>query len=258
MGESIMRLKGKTALVTGAASGIGRATARLFAENGAAVALADLNAEGGRETERMIASAGGAAHFIQADVTKVAEARRVIETAVGRLGGLDVLLNAAGVMLFKPIEDCTEEDWERVLGVDLKAVFFTSKFAIAAMEKRGGGAIVNISSGCGLIGVPQNTIYAAAKGGVIGMTRAFAVDCAPKKIRVNCICPGVIDTPMSRGAFNSLPDPEASISANLARTPLGRFGQPEEMANTILFLASDESSYFTGAILAPDGGMTAS
>ena len=253
-----MRLKGKTALVTGAGSGIGRATAKLFAENGASVALADLNAEGGRETERMITSAGGAAHFIQADVTKVAEARRVVEATAGKFGGPDVLLNAAGVMLFKPIADCTEEDWERVLGVDLKAVFFISKFAIAAMEKRGGGAIVNISSGCGLIGVPQNTIYAAAKGGVIGMTRAFAVDCAPKKIRVNCICPGVINTPMSRGAFQSLPDPEAGISANLARTPLGRFGEPIEMANTILFLVSDEASYFTGGILAPDGGMTAS
>src|SRR5579871_4671422 len=151
-----MRLKGKVALVTGAASGIGRETARLFAANNASVALADLNAEGGRETEKMIVSAGGAAHFIEADVTRVDEARRVVESAVARFGGLDILLNAAGVFLFKPIADCTEQDWERVLGVDLKAVFFTSKFAVAAMEKRGGGAIVNISSGCGLIGVPLN------------------------------------------------------------------------------------------------------
>ncbi|MBF6567605.1 MAG: glucose 1-dehydrogenase [Candidatus Binataceae bacterium] len=252
-----MRIDKKVALITGAGSGIGRATAKLFAENGATVALADLNAEGGRETERMVTAAGGKALFVQTDVTKVSEAKRLVDAAVEKFGRLDILVNAAGVFLFKAIAECTEQDWDHVLGVDLKAVFFASKFAVAAMEQSGGGTIVNISSGCGLIGIPENTIYTAAKGGVIAMTRAFAVDCAPKKIRVNCICPGVIDTPMSRGAFKSLPDPEMAAKANMAHTPMGRFGEPEEMANTILFLASEQSSYFTGGILAPDGGFSA-
>ncbi len=252
-----MRLKGRAAIITGGASGIGRASAELFAENGAAVAIIDLDEARGRDTEKLIASRGGKAHFVKGDVARVAEARRAVETAVDKLGRLDILVNAAGIFLFKSVADTTEEDWERVIGIDLKGSYFISKFAIPAMEKSGGGSIVNVSSGAGLVAIPLNTVYAAAKGGVIGMTRALALDCAPKKIRVNCICPGVVETPMSRGAFASLPDPEAARNANLAQTPLGRFATPEEMAATALFLASDESSYFTGAIIAADGGFTA-
>jgi meso-butanediol dehydrogenase / (S,S)-butanediol dehydrogenase / diacetyl reductase len=253
-----MKLNGKAAIVTGGASGIGRASVRLFAKEGASVAIVDLNSSEGEKTRQALSESGAKAFFIRGDVSKVGEAKSIVETAVEKLGRLDILLNAAGVFLFKSIADTTEEDWERVIGTDLKAVYFMSKYALAAMEKSGSGAIVNISSGAGpLMGVPLNSAYCAAKAGVTGMTRALALDYARKGIRVNCICPGVIDTPMSRGAFASLPDPDRLRTMYEQETPVGRFGVPEEIAAMALFLASDDASYMTGAIVPVDGGLSA-
>lgn len=252
-----MKLKDKIAVITGAGSGIGRATARLFAQEGARIAAADINVAEGEETCRLISGGGGEAIFVQTDVARVAEAEKLIRTVKERFGRIDVVINNAGVELPRSLLDTSEEDWEWVVSIDLKGVYFVSKYAVAEMIKAGGGAIVNISSAAGILGFPMMTAYCTAKGGVIALTRAVAIEYAAHNIRVNCVCPGVVDTPMSRGFFDSLPNPAEVRRMYEEQTPVKRFARPEEIARTVLFLASEDASYLTGAVIPVDGGFSA-
>lgn len=247
-------LADKVALITGGASGIGRATALLFAQEGAAVAIADINPSQGGATVAEIEAAGGKAIFIPCDVTWAEDCRRAVEQTVATFGGLNVLFNNAGIIRRADVLHTSEEEWDRVMAVNVKAVFLMSKYAIPYMEKAGGGSIINTSSGWGLKGGGNAVSYCASKGAVTNMTRAMAIDHGPRNIRVNAICPGDTDTPMLRDEARQLGRPEADFLAEAADRPLGRYAQPGEIAQAVLYLASDSASYMTGAALVVDGG----
>ena len=252
-----MHLAGKVALITGGTSGIGRATAVLFAEEGARVIITGRNEERGREVVEEIRDAGGTAAFVRSDVRLIEDCSRAVEETLKLFGRLDVLFNNAGVYYANTVVDATEEEWDLTLDTCLKGTFLMSKFAIPAMIEQGGGVIVNNASGWGLVGGDAAAAYCAAKGGVVLLTKAMAIDHARQGIRVNCVCPGDVDTPM-------LPQDAArrglrweDYLATASDRPLGRIGRPEEIAKAVLFLASDDSSFITGAVLAVDGGGTA-
>jgi NAD(P)-dependent dehydrogenase (short-subunit alcohol dehydrogenase family) len=251
-GES-RSLAGKVVLVTGAASGIGRATAILFGREGAAVVVHDLNEEGRRTAEAIVA-AGGRATFVRGDVTQAADCRSAVERAVTEFGGLHVLVNNAGIIRRASVVDTTEEEWDRVMAVNVKSVFLLCKAAIPVMARGGGGAIVNTASGWGLDGGRDAASYCASKAAVVNLTRAMALDHAEQNIRVNCVCPGDTDTPMLREEARQLGQDTKAFLARSAQRPMGRMGRPEEIAQVILFLASDASSYVTGTALVVDGG----
>jgi len=248
-------LKGKRALVTGAASGIGRAIAILFAQEGAAVAVADLDSGRGQAVADEIIRWGGRALFVACDVAKATDCERAVHKAVEAFGGLDVVVNNAGITVRRSVVDLEEADWDRVMAVNVKSVYLVSKAAIPIMQRAGkGGSIVNISSGWGLVGGANAAVYCASKGAVVLLTRAMALDFAADNIRVNCLAPGDTDTPMLRDEAAQLSEPEARFMADAASRPLGRVGTPEEIAQAALFLASDASSFVTGATLVVDGG----
>ena len=246
-------LAGKVALITGAAAGIGRAAAILFAREGAAVVIADINQSGQEVAEEIIRS-GGRAIFEQVDVTRTADCQRVVERTLRELGTIDVLFNNAGIIRRASVVELNEEDWDRVMAVNLKSIFLMSRQVIPIMAKAGGGSIVNTASGWGLAGGPRAAAYCASKGAVVLLTKALAVDHGPQKIRVNCICPGDTDTSMLRNEAQQLGAREDVFLAESARRPLGRIGKPAEIARAALYLASDASSFVTGTALVVDGG----
>jgi len=247
------RLKDKVAIITGGGSGIGRATCLLFAREGAKVVVADYIAEGGNETVRQISAADGQAVFVQADVSKSADVQDMIGAAVRNYGRVDILFNNAGIEgPSTKLANLKEEDWDRVIAIDLTSVYLGMKYVIPEMIKQGGGVILSTASVAGLVGFQGSGAYAAAKAGVINLTRLAALEYADKNIRVNCICPGVIETPMVERVMGGRPRERVVRSE-----PIGRLGRPEDIANAALFLASDESSFATGAPFIIDGGYVA-
>jgi NAD(P)-dependent dehydrogenase (short-subunit alcohol dehydrogenase family) len=252
------RLAGKRALVTGGGTGIGRATAELFAREGAQVAVSGRRRAELEETVRLVEKAGGTARPVQGDVARPADAERMVAETVSALGGLDVLVNNAGIIMRNAsVTSVSIEDWQRVIDVDLTGVFLVSRFALGQMVPAGrGGAIVNVSSVAGIMGDSKMAPYNAAKGGLNLLTRNMALDYAPNRIRVNAVCPGRVATPMPKSRLKPGDDWEATLAAWGKNIPLGRVGQPEDIAQAILFLASDESSWITGTTLVIDGGAT--
>ena len=246
-------LTGKIALITGAASGIGRATALLFAREGAAVAIADFN-QAGQSVAEEILRAGGKAIFEPADVTRTADCQRAVERTLQEFGGIHVLFNNAGIIRRASVLELSEEDWDRTMAVNVKSIFLMSRQVIPGMIKAGGGSIINTASGWGLAGGARAAAYCASKGAVVLLTKAMAVDHGPQHIRVNCICPGDTDSAMLRDEAKQLGQPEASFLIDSARRPLGRIGTPDEIAQAALYLASDASSFVTGTALVVDGG----
>jgi len=251
-----MRLEGKVALITGAGSGIGKLTAKLFASEGAKVVISDVVDDAGRATVEEIRADGGEAAFVHADVSNASDAKAMVRFAIDTFGGLHVMMNNAGI--FHPQDDSvtnTPDDvWEKTIAINLKGVFLGCKYGIPAMLESGGGSIINIASFVAIVGAATPQIaYTASKGGVLAMTREIAVEFARKGVRANSLCPGPIETPLLQ---ELLADP-ARRQRRLVHIPMGRFGQAQEIANAALFLASDESSLMTGAALVVDGGITA-
>jgi len=236
---------------------MGRATARVFARAGARVVVADLDSSGGNETTSQIERAGGEAVFVPTDVARGHDVRRLIEATLDRYGQIDILHNNAGVILVKFLEDMTEAEWDHVLGVNLKSIFFAVKYAIPHMKARQRGCIINTASTGSFLGQYMTPAYIASKGGVAQLTKTLALDYARFNIRVNCICPGAVDTPMLRRHFENSPDPEKAAELEKRLIPLKRFLDPEEIAEAALYLASDRARGVTGSALVVDGGSLA-
>ena len=252
-----MRLKDKVAIITGAGGGIGRASAIKFAQEGAHVVAVDMHRERNQETVQLVRGESGLATAVEADVTDPQDVRRMIDTAVQEYGRLDILWNHAGIGMSGGILDVNEEQFDRVFRVNVKSVFLGCKEAIPVMKSQGGGVILNTGSINSLVGRYGNAIYPATKGAVLQMTRCLALDHAADGIRVNCICPGPIDTDNAHGIMERSGDPEAWLRERLENIPMGRMGTTQELANVAAFLCSDEASFITGAAIVADGGWTA-
>lgn len=252
-----MRLANKVALITGGTSGIGEASAILFANEGAKVVITGRSEERGRKVVKRIQKDGGEALFLRVDVRSSNECHSAVEQTLAKFGRLDILFNNAGVLYAHTALDCTEEEWDEQIDANLKGTFLMSKFALPGMIAQGTGSIINNSSGWGLVGGDAAVAYCASKGGVVLLTKAMAIDHGRQGIRINCICPGDVDTPMLPEDASLRGQKFETYLANCANRPMGRYGTPDEIAKAALFLASDDSSFITGATLAVDGGGTA-
>ncbi|MHA2055527.1 MAG: SDR family NAD(P)-dependent oxidoreductase [Candidatus Hodarchaeales archaeon] len=248
------KLDGKTAIITGISSGIGRATAILFAKNGANIVGSDIDAEGGKIVIETIEGLGGNSIFVKSDISISEEVKHLVKRA-HEFKEIDILFNNAGIEVVKKLEDTLEEEWERTIDVNLKSVFLCTKYVIPEMRKNGGGVIINNSSAAALVG-SFSPVYSASKGGIVSLTKSLAVELAPDNIRVNCVCPGAIETPMLQRVIEKQGDPKIVRDTRTNLYPLGRFGKPEEIAKTVLFLACDDSSFVTGGVFVVDGGFT--
>jgi len=245
-----MRLQNKIAIITGAGSGIGRGIALGFVKEGAMVAIADWSDKGGKETVEQITKAGGKAFFVRTDVSKTADVDKMVETCLNEFGRVDILVNNAGIYRAYNLHEMSDENWNETINVNLRSVFLGSRRVIPEMLKQGKGKIVNISSIAGLVGFAQSAAYCASKGGIIALTKEMALEYAPKKINVNCICPGVINTAMTKDMIS---DPVTKQFLE-SSTPYPRLGEPEDIAFAAVYLASDESDFVNGHALTVDGG----
>jgi meso-butanediol dehydrogenase/(S,S)-butanediol dehydrogenase/diacetyl reductase len=250
-----MRLAGKAAVITGAGVGIGRATALLFAKEGASVAVTDLNPTTGQETVALIEAAGGRAFFVQADVSQPESVEEMLRQTQANFGRIDVLFNNAGIVKQGRVEDSSVEDWNAQIATTLTSVFLGCKYAIPIMRAQGGGVLINMASVAGMMGIVNRAVYSAAKGGVIGLTRAIALDHAGEGIRCVYLSPATIETPSLTDRINNSPDPAEARKSFEARQPVGRLGRPDDVAYAALYLASDESTFLTGSGITVDGGM---
>lgn len=252
-----MRLKRKTALITGGTSGIGEATALLFAQEGAKVAITGRNSERGAGVVHKIEHNGHNALFIRSDVRLAFDCQQAVEQTLEAFGHIDILFNNAGVFYPQTILECSEKEWDEQIDVNLKGTFLMSKFALPSMIAQGHGVIINNSSGWGIVGGDHAVAYCASKGGVVLLTKAMAIDHGRQGIRVNCICPGDVETPMLPADAKMRGLSWQTYLEDCKKRPMGRIGTPAEIAKAVLFLASDDSSFMTGAALVVDGGGTA-
>lgn len=250
-----MQLEGKRALITGAATGIGRATALLFAREGASVAILDIADDGATRTVNDIEAAGGSAWFAHADVSVADQVRDGVQGAVDHLGGLDICVNNAGRQRSGAVTEFAEEDWDAVMDLNPRSCFLCAKYAVPHLRSGNGPAIVNTSSLAGLKGGPGMTGYSASKGAIIAFSRALAAELATDGIRVNCVCPGWIDTPFNAPAAEFMGGSDRLVENVAGMVPLGRQGTPDEIAPAFCYLASDAASYLTGQVLTIDGGL---
>jgi NAD(P)-dependent dehydrogenase (short-subunit alcohol dehydrogenase family) len=252
-----VKLKGRIAVVTGAASGIGKAIARALVAEGALVELLDLNAEMGNATIEEIKASGGEGSFRRLDVSKADEVARVAKAILADLGHVDILVNNAGIWRPGRVTDLSEETWDSVNDTNVKSVYLMSKFLIPSMIERKAGVVVNIASVAGLVGAADASAYAASKGAIVNLTRSMALDFAPYNVRVNCVCPGMMDTAMGDVVIGHYYPDRDPAEAKRTWQPLGRAGRPEDVAKAVIYIASDDAAFMTGSVLVVDGGLTA-
>jgi NAD(P)-dependent dehydrogenase (short-subunit alcohol dehydrogenase family) len=253
----VTRLAGKSAVVTGGGTGIGQAIALAFAREGAQVAVAGRRKEKLDETLRLLQQAGCSALALECDVTNAVDAQRVVKSAEDAFGKVNVLVNNAGALSVSTVENITEEDWDRVMATNVKGPFLMSRAALSAMRRAGGGSIINVGSVLGIVAIRDRAAYCASKGGVSMLTKAMALDHAHDHIRVNCLCPSIVESDMTRNLFAETEAGRQARESRLASIPLGRFGKPADIAGLAVFLASEESSWMTGTVIPVDGGVTA-
>ncbi len=252
-----MKLAQRVAIITGAGSGIGQAMSLLFAREGARLLIADINEDAAKETASRVIAAGGTCEALRVDVSQPEQVRHMIEQAQSIYSRLDILCNNAGIGSITDVVECEPNEWDHVMTINVKSVYLGCKYAIPTMVAQGSGVIINTASIAGMVGLVKRAVYSASKGAVIALTRQVAIEYVEQGIRVNCLCPGTVDSPWVGRLLNQADDPTAERASLVARQPMGRLGTPEEVAAAALYLASDDAAFITGTGLVIDGGLTA-